>query len=85
MPVLLVFLPANLIVPASLTLLLLCMVHQFKTFTSVTAEPLSKLVLEINNSCSKKEKKSYTGVWQCLFTESSSFSTVDSWQRDTPF
>jgi len=60
------------------------MPHQFKTFTSVTAEPLSKLVLQIN-ILAPERKKSYTGVWQCLFTESSSSSIVDSWQSDTPF
>ena len=68
---------ASLIVPAALTFLLACMPHQFKTFTSVTAEPLNKLVPEIN-ILSSKWKKPYPGVWQCLFTESSSFSTVDS-------
>jgi hypothetical protein len=60
------------------------MPHQFKTFTTMTAEPLSKLDLEIN-VLAPKRKKSYTGGWQYLFTKSSSFSTVDSWQTGTPF
>jgi hypothetical protein len=50
----------------------------------MTAEPLSKLDLEIN-VLAPKRKKSYTGGWQYLFTKSSSFSTVDSWQTGTPF
>lgn len=74
----LVLFRANLIVPAALTFLLLCVSHQFKTFTSMTAEPLSKLVLQIN-ILAPKRRKSCTGVWQCLFTESSLSTTVDCW------